>query len=118
MAVFKHEVVTEIPSDVTSIDGYLAWVEGELGADLYASLSQYVLDERQVLVNHMRYIDAETGKLHAIRFFSTPAAATVSKNSLVNMLGDVTDPVITIGDVEEITEAAMDELLLLDQNHI
>lgn len=118
MAVFKNEIVTEIPSDITSIESYLTWIEGELGTETYSTLSEYVLNERDDLVNHMRYIDADTGKLHAIKFFSTPAAATVSKNTMTNMLSGITSPVIDILDVEEIQNSEMETLMLQDQNHI
>lgn len=118
MAVFKYEIVTDIPSEITSIAGYLTWIEETIGADAYAALSAYVMDERDSLANHARWIDAETGKLHAVRFFNTPAAATVSRNSTNNLMDDATGITATVTEVEEISNDAMATIMLQDQNHI
>lgn len=118
MAVFKYEIVTDIPADVTSIDGYLAWVQETIGTDAWTALEAYVMDERDSLANHARWIDADESKLHAVRFFNTPAAAAVSRTSTSNLMADATGVTATISEVEEITDAAMNVIMMQDQNHI
>lgn len=118
MAVFKYEIVTDIPEEVTSITSYLTWVEETIGEDAFAALSTYIMNERDSLANHARWIDEDTGKLHAVRFFNTPAAATVSRNSTSNLLSDVTGITVTISEMEEISNDDMNTIMLQDQNHI
>ena len=111
MSVFMYDAVTTVPLAITNIDAYLEWVEQTMEADAWDALETHVLQERSELVNHARYI--EDGEVHAIRFFSTEAAATASLEATRNLS---TLSATTFSEVTEVTENDMASYMLRNMN--
>lgn len=111
---FMYEIQIHAAADVITIQDFVDWVSENMEADTWSALESYVQEERNNLINHMRYID-DGNIVHSVRFFETEAAATDSlARTKELMVSSVIGPAYS--NVTEVSDDQMNELMLKDMN--
>lgn len=111
---FMYEIQVHAAADVITIQDYVDWVSENMDSEVFTALENYIMEERNSLINHMRYID-DGNIVHSVRFFETEAAAidSLAKTKEL-MVSGVIGPAYS--DVTEVSEDQMNELMLKDMN--